>query len=124
MVRFDRNRKRPTEEELKKWYDSDTRRNRSSYVGMCNKKWPTFDEWKKGRFNDRFDITLGFNTKQFWIYDGILDVLIDPPTEVLDSLTYWWENADKAEKELADIVAKDPDWLYDRCYWYNGQMEI
>ena len=124
MERFNRTLKRPTEEELQKWYRSDTRRSRKSYVGLYHKDWPKFEQWKTERFSNRFDITLGFNTKQLWIYDGILDILIDPPAEVLNSITSWREDSEKAEKELTEIVAKDPDWLYNRDYWHNGQMEI
>lgn len=118
MVRFDKSLKRPTEEELKKWYQRDTR----IHKGNITKR--GFEEWKTTFFKKRLEVTLGFNTKQFWVYDNTLDVLIDPPTEVLDSLTDWREDSEKAEKELADIVAKDPDWIYDRHYWYDGQMEI
>ena len=75
-------------------------------------------------YNDRFELVIGFNTKQPWVYDGVWDVYIDPPSEVLDRLPNWRDDDDKWYEELQAEVSKDPEWLYDRDYWYEGEIEI
>ena len=69
----------------------------------------------------RYEPALGFNTKQWWVYDNDKQVWIDPPTEVLDSLP---RDVDKAEDMLYDILELEPDWLNDEDYWYDGNMDI
>ena len=70
----------------------------------------------------RYLATLGFNTKQWWIYDNEKDVFIDPPIEVLEQL----ENLsnDDAETKLEEIANSKPfpDWLFDKDYWYDGDI--
>lgn len=70
----------------------------------------------------RYLATLGFNTKQWWVYDNKKDVFIDPPIEVLEQL----ENLsnDDAETKLEEIANSkpSPDWLFDKDYWYDGDI--
>lgn len=78
-------------------------------------------EWKKEFYDTRLEAMVGFNTKQLWVYDNVRDVYIDPPAEVLDSLPDWREDSDKAEEALLEICKTEPDWLFDRQYWYGDE---
>lgn len=69
----------------------------------------------------RFEAVLGFNTKQWWVYDNKLDLYIDPPSEVLDSLPDWREDCQKAEEEFQKIIDTKPEWLNDTHYWFSGE---
>lgn len=66
------------------------------------------------------EILIGFNSKQWWVYDSEKNVYIDPPKEVLDSLPDWREFPDEAEKAFQKIIDQNPDWLNDSDYWYNA----
>lgn len=70
----------------------------------------------------RYLAVLGFNTKQWWIYDNKKDVYIDPPIEVLEQL----ENLsnDDAERKLEEIANSKPsaDWLFEKDFWYDGDI--
>ena len=66
------------------------------------------------------EIILGFNTKQWWVYSNKYEVYIDPPACILNLLPDWREDSDKAEEALKEIVDQNPDWLYDKDYWYSG----
>lgn len=70
----------------------------------------------------RYLATLGFNTKQWWVYDNKKDVFIDPPIEVLEQLENL--NNDDAETKLEEIANSkpSPDWLFDKDYWYDGDI--
>ena len=70
----------------------------------------------------RYLAVLGFNTKQWWIYDESKDVFIDPPIEILDELSDLEQ--DEAEGRLTQIANADPttDWLFDKDYWYDGEI--
>ena len=82
---------------------------------------------------NRYDAMLGFNTKQFWLYDNVNDSYIDPPTEVLeeiDAIRYPNGGAETAEsfsaaqRRLEQIANEEnPEWLHDG-YEYFGGMEI
>lgn len=124
MRKIDRTKTRPTDEEMLYLYRSYRYRYNKAFYKDNGKKFPTFDEWKANEYKDRLEFMVGFNTKQPWVYDGVWDVYIDPPKEVLDKLTDWREDACKYEEELAEICKKDPNWLYDRDYWYEGEIDI
>lgn len=79
-----------------------------------------YDKPEKGTLN--CDVMLGFNTKQWWVYDNTNDVFIDPPTEVLKQVKEYSDDQDEQEQYLWDLVQKDPDWLYDVDYWYDGEI--
>ena len=84
------------------------------------------DSAKKSNY-PRYDVLLGFNTKQLWVYDNEEDVYIDPPAEVLDNLPAWnmVDGSEEAEAELYRIVNEEkPDWLFDEDYWYDGDTGI
>ena len=70
----------------------------------------------------RYLAILGFNTKQWWVYDNKKDVFIDPPIEVLEQLENL-SNGD-AETKLEEIANSkpSPDWLFDKDYWYDGDI--
>lgn len=70
----------------------------------------------------RYLAVLGFNTKQWWVYDESKDVFIDPPIEVLNELDELQQ--DEAEERLTQIANADPtpDWLFDKDYWYDGEI--
>lgn len=70
----------------------------------------------------RYLAILGFNTKQWWVYDEKEDVYIDPPAELLDELDELQQ--DEAEERLTQIANADPtpDWLFDKDYWYDGEI--
>ena len=70
----------------------------------------------------RYDAVIGFNTKQMWVYDNDEDVFIDPPIDVLNSLTNWRDDPDAATREMIEIANKHPDWLDEKEYWYNGEI--
>lgn len=62
---------------------------------------------------------LGFNTKQWWVYDNENNIYIDPPKDVLDKLSILPE--EQREKALANIIATNPEWLQDSNYWYDDE---
>lgn len=70
----------------------------------------------------RYLAILGFNTKQWWVYDEETDMYIDPPIEVLNELDEVQQ--DEAEERLTQIANADPtpDWLFDKDYWYDGEI--
>lgn len=70
----------------------------------------------------RYLVILGFNTKQWWVYDNEVDIYIDPPIEVLNELDEM--SAIEAGERLTQIVNADPtpDWLFDKDYWYDGEI--
>lgn len=70
----------------------------------------------------RYLAILGFNTKQWWVYDEETNMYIDPPIEVLDELDELQQ--DEAEERLTQIANADPtpDWLFDKDYWYDGDI--
>lgn len=123
MRKIDRTKKRPTEEEMLYLYRSYRYRYNRTFYKLKGKKFPKFDEWKQDEYKNRFEFVIGFNTKQPYIYDNVWDSYIDPPSEVLNKLSDW-RDGDDWYKELCAEVSKDPDWLYDRDYWYDGELEI
>ena len=81
------------------------------------------------KLQPRYEVVLGFNTKQFWVYDSVDDTYIDPPKEELiemskligpDGDTY------NAENWLLNIINGDnpPEWLFDEDYIYDGETDI
>lgn len=70
----------------------------------------------------RYEAVLGFNTKQWWVYDNECDVYIDPPAKVLDSLPDWREEPEKSHDEFQKVIDTQPDWLNDKEYWYDGEI--
>lgn len=78
----------------------------------------------------RYDPVLGFNTKQYFIYDNYRDAYIDPPKEVLDELDKvrneaGWFDYDAAEGWLLDLCnCQSPDWLNDVDYTYYGDIDL
>ena len=71
------------------------------------------------RTAERYEVLLCPNTKQYWVYDNLLDVYIDPPAEVLDKVENAW-GTDEAEHILYQEIRKEPDWLNDREYFYDS----
>lgn len=70
----------------------------------------------------RYLALIGFNTKQWWVYDEETNMYIDPPIEVLDELDELQQ--DEAEERLTQIANANPtpDWLFDKDYWYDGDI--
>ena len=70
----------------------------------------------------RYLAILGFNTKQWWVYDEKTGMYIDPPVEVLNELDELQQ--DEAEERLTQIANADPTpgWLFDKDYWYDGEI--
>ena len=70
----------------------------------------------------RYLVVLGFNTKQWWVYDIEVDIYIDPPIEVLNELDEM--SAIAAAERLTQIANADPtpDWLFDEEFWYDGEI--
>lgn len=70
----------------------------------------------------RYLAILGFNTKQWWVYDEETNMYIDPPIEVLNELDELQQ--DEAEERLTQIANANPtpDWLFDKDYWYDGEI--
>lgn len=66
----------------------------------------------------RYMAVLGFNTKQWWVYDNKKDLYIDPPTEVLDELEKL-DDTDEQESLLEKLANQEPDWLFDKDYRYK-----
>ena len=124
MRKIDRTKRRPTDEEMLYLYRSYRYRFNSAFYKAEGKKFPKFDEWKQNEYKNRFEFVIGFNTKQPWVYDNVWDSYIDPPSKVLDKLPNWRNDDNKWYEELQAEVSKDPEWLYDRDYWYNGEVEI
>jgi len=67
---------------------------------------------------------LGFNTKQWWIFDEKDGCYIDPPASVLTELD-GLENSDLMEEHLYEICESDPEWLFDEPHrYYDEDIEI
>ena len=66
--------------------------------------------------NNSYEIILGSNTNQWWVYDNTHDVYIDPPAEVLDYVATF--SRDLQEQYLESVVKNNPDWLGDKDHWY------
>lgn len=119
--------KRPSEEELEQGYNRyldwirqwNVDHNGEGFITPV-----TYDEWLETEYKNRFEVFVGFNTKQIWIEDQAFNVLIDPPKSVLESLPDWRDGNSDWEEKLYDILLTDPDWLYDREYWYDINMEV
>ena len=47
----------------------------------------------------RYDLISGFKEDQWWIYDKIDNVFIDPPAEILEQFRWlWYENKENYER--------------------------
>ena len=86
---------------------------------------------RKDKFDKlSFDCFVGFNTKQLWVYENNTNTLIDPPSEVLDKIDARFADDevnwhyDEMENELQKVVDTNPGWLYDKDYWYPGDMDV
>lgn len=66
----------------------------------------------------RYEAILGFNTKQWWVYDNEEDTYIDPPSSVLESLS---DETGIAEEQLNNLLVHEPDWLNDEDYIYAAE---
>ena len=113
--------KRPTEQELKKFYNRYKKywiktHSGDEYKGM---EPACFEEWLDNEYRNRFYPMVSPNCKQVFVYDAVFDVYIDPPMNVLISLTDWRDGSEKYIDEMETICSNDPDWLYDREYWYK-----
>lgn len=69
-----------------------------------------------------FEVLLGPNTNQWWIYDNDTDEYIDPPAKILDKAAQY-SDINKQEEYLVEVINKNPQWLYDKDYRY-GDIEI
>ena len=107
--------------DIKYWYDKYSHDQFSKwYKSHDNKDLPVSSvDWRKQFYDNRLDVVIGFNTKQPWVYDNVRDVYIDPPADVLDSLPNWREDSDKTCEVLLEICKKEPDWLFDRQFWFG-----
>lgn len=65
----------------------------------------------------RYMAILGPNTNQWWVYDDVRDVYIDPPKSVLDQLA----KLDIAEREarLMEVIKAEPEWLNEEDHHYD-----
>lgn len=110
--------------DVKYWYTKYREERHCEFVkNNYDKKYLPISEkdWREQFYNTRLDVMIGFNTKQPWVYDNIRDVYIDPPAEVLDSLPDWREDSGKTCKALLEICKTEPDWLFDRQFWYGDK---
>lgn len=72
----------------------------------------------------RCDAVFGFNTKQWWAYDGDMHVLIDPPFSILKEIESCSDSLDEQEDYFNEILNQNPDWLNDLEFTYDGDLEI
>ena len=68
------------------------------------------------------DAIMGFNTKQWWAYDNENDLYIDPPLDVLNEIKAHSNDYNEQESYFLNIINKNPDWLQDSDYWYDGEI--
>lgn len=82
---------------------------------------------------DKYEVSFGPNTKQFWVYNSATNLMIDIPTDVLNTMEEIvranGSDADaytKAEDWLSVQINGDnpPEWLNDADYMYDGDLEI
>jgi len=68
----------------------------------------------------RYEAVLGFNSKQWWVYDNKNDTYIDPPQDILNNLREYGD-IEGQELELNRISNSipAPDWLFDKEYIYS-----
>ena len=71
----------------------------------------------KFKEDGRYDAVLGFNTKQWWVYDNENDVYIDPPASVLSDIKKLPEDSQAAELER--LCSLNPIWLFEKEFWYQ-----
>lgn len=58
----------------------------------------------------RYDLILGFKEDQWWIYDKIDKVFIDPPAEILEQFKWlWYENKENYERRKK-IMKEEKKW--------------
>lgn len=109
--------------DVKYWCNKYREEQHHIYFKTLDKKDLPLDSkaWREQVYNNRLEAMVGFNTKQLWIYDNVRDVYIDPPAEVLDSLPDWREDSERAEEALLEICKTEPDWLFDREFWYGDE---
>ena len=63
---------------------------------------------------------LGFNTKQWWVYDNGNDMYIDPTIEALNEVKQF-DSYDRQEQMMMSIINSNPDWLQDKEYWFDAE---
>ena len=68
-----------------------------------------------------YEVVLGPNTKQWWVYDNDADEYCDPPTEILERTTKCSKNTDIQQLYLKMIVSLEPEWLNDKDYRYDAE---
>ena len=110
-----------------------------------NKVWDE-DEYREKRYDemlrkescvcDRYLPVYGPNSKQWWVYDELKDVYIDPPAvvlkkvraagnkafeEALETNGDWVDAEMIAMYEEIDVaMASDDSWLDEDEYWYDN----
>ena len=67
----------------------------------------------------KYEVMLGFNTKQWWIYNNDTDMYCDPPAHILDQVKQHSPDINVQQAYLERIVATNPDWLQDPNAQYN-----
>ena len=72
---------------------------------------------------ERYEVMLGPNSKQLWVYDNVRDAYIDPPAKVLEKLDadFAWDDWEGKEDALYRMVIQEPDWLNDEEYIYPAE---
>lgn len=66
----------------------------------------------------RYEALLGFNTKQWWVYDNYTDEYCDPPTKVLNQIGDYSRDVNEQKSFFDGILATEPEWLNDEEYRY------
>ena len=73
----------------------------------------------------RYDAVLGYNTKQWWLYDNETDEYVDPPISVLDELkgmpSATADDISAQGSRLEEIASEEPTWLLDTDYRYSAE---
>lgn len=95
----------------------------------CNRYNASCDSIRcNGLIDNRYLPVLGFNTKQWWIYDDCDDCYIDIPIEVLVEVEKYESYSEKCDYLSALCNAwkgGKPDWLFDEQHrYYDETFEI
>lgn len=67
----------------------------------------------------RYIAIMGFNTKQWWVYDEETGNYIDPPSEILNEVKNSSQDIDEQQEHLNQILSSEPEWLNDKEYIYE-----
>ena len=77
--------------------------------------------------NPRWLPVLGFNTKEWWIFDEQDNCYVDIPVCVFEEMDLQgFTEQDEEDDFLFDLCnAEEPDWLFDEDYrYYDEDFEI